>query len=174
MDSFENQIISAIKKIRNANRRPDAEKIFKTITKESASNLTLDDVQQKLNEMQSNSKLRNTPYQGLDSYYIVQNDTGDAITSSDDILRTFCDETDIDCDIGFNVSVGTPTMVRNKTADSLSNLSQKNHTQLVDIKAYFMSEIDGLKKEIKSLKQQVNVVLLKLNCNKNRLLLKNF
>ena len=86
----------------------------------------------------------------------------------------FCDETDIDCDIGFNVSVGTPTMVRNKTADSLSNLSQNNHTQLVDIKAYFMSEIDGLKKEIKSLKQQVNVVLLKLNCNKNRLLLKNF
>ena len=121
--------------------------------------------------MQSSFKLRN---QGLDSYYIVQSDTVDAITSSDDILRTFCDETDIDCDIGFNVSVGTPTMVRNKTADSLSNLSQNNHTQLVDIKAYFMSEIDGLKKEIKSLKQQVNVVLLKLNCNKNRLLLKNF
>ena len=48
MDSFENQIISAIKKIRNANRRPDAEKIFKTITKDSASNVTLDDIQQKL------------------------------------------------------------------------------------------------------------------------------
>ena len=124
MDSFENQIISAIKKIRNANRRPDAEKIFKTITKESASNLTLDDVQQKLHEMQSSSKLRNTQFQGLDSYYIVQSDTGDAITSSDDkILRSFCDETDTDCDIGLNVSVGTPTMFRNKTADSLSNLS---------------------------------------------------
>ena len=62
MDSFENQIISAIKKIRNANRRPDAEKIFKTITKESASNLTLDDIQQKLHEMQSSCKLRNTPH----------------------------------------------------------------------------------------------------------------
>ena len=123
MDSFGNQIISAIKKIRNANTRPDAEKIFKTITKESTSNLTLDDVQQKVHEMQSSSKPRNTPYQGLDSYYIVQSDVGDAITSSDDILKTFCDETDIDCDTGFNVSVGTPTMVRNKTADSLSNLS---------------------------------------------------
>ena len=43
MDSFENQIISAIKKIRNVNRRPDAEKIF-------------------------SSKLRNTQHQGLDSY----------------------------------------------------------------------------------------------------------
>ena len=70
MDSFENQIISAIKKIRNANRRPDAEKIFKTITKESASNVTLDDIQQKLHEMQSSFKLRNTPDQGLDSFYI--------------------------------------------------------------------------------------------------------
>ena len=85
----------------------------------------------------------------MDSYYIVQRDTGDAITSSDDILRTFCDETDIDCDIGFNVSVGTPTMVKNKTADSLSDLSQNNHTQLVGIKAYFMSEIEELKKEDK-------------------------
>ena len=45
MDSFENQIITPVKKIRKANRRADAEKIFKTITKESASNLTLDDVQ---------------------------------------------------------------------------------------------------------------------------------
>ena len=92
MDSFENQIITAVKKIRNANRRPDAEKIFKTITKESASNLTLDDIRQKLNKMQSTSKLRNTPYQGLDSYYIVQSDKGDAITSNEDILRTFCNE----------------------------------------------------------------------------------
>ena len=70
-----------MKKIRHANRRPDAEKIFKTITKESASNLTLNDVQQKLQEMQSGSKLRNAPYQGLDSYYIVQSDIGDAIKS---------------------------------------------------------------------------------------------
>ena len=51
MDSFENQIITAIKKIRNAKRRVDAEKIFEAITKESASNLTLDAVQQNLHEM---------------------------------------------------------------------------------------------------------------------------
>ena len=86
MDSFENQIITPIKKIRSANRRTDAEKIFKTITKESASNLTIDDVQ--LHEMQSSSKMRNTQYQISDSYHIVQSDTGDAITSSEDILKT--------------------------------------------------------------------------------------
>ena len=56
----------------------------------------------------------------------------------------------MNCDIGLNVSVGTSTMVRNRTADSLSDLSQNNHIQLVDIKAYFMNEIEELRKEIKS------------------------
>ena len=42
MDSFENQIITAIKKIRNWNKGPDAEKFFIIITKEYTSNLTLD------------------------------------------------------------------------------------------------------------------------------------
>ena len=45
MNSFGNQINTAIKKISKANRQLDAEKIFKTITKESASDLTLDEVQ---------------------------------------------------------------------------------------------------------------------------------
>ena len=105
MESFENQITTAKRKIRNANRWPYAEKIFKTV--------------------------------------IFQSDTGDAIaiTSTENILRTFCDETDIDGDNRLSVSVETSTMVRNKTSDSLSNLSQNNHIQLVDIKAYFMNEI---------------------------------
>ena len=98
MDSFENQIITAIKKIRSGNRRADAETIFKAVTKEYTSNLTLVDVQQTLHEMQSSSKLRNTPYQDLASYYKVQREIGDTITSSDDILGTFCDKTDIDSD----------------------------------------------------------------------------
>ena len=89
MNSFENQINTAIKKISKANRQPDAEKIFKTITKESASDLTLDDVQEKLLEIQSSSKLRNAPYQGLDCYYIFQSDTDDAIRSRENILRSF-------------------------------------------------------------------------------------
>ena len=71
---------------------------------------------------------------------MVQSDTGDAITCSDDILGTFCDETDIDSVIDANVSVGTPTIVRNRTADSPSDLSQNNHIQLVDIKGYFINE----------------------------------
>ena len=75
--------------------------------------------------------------------------------------------------IGFNVSQGTPTTIRTKIPDSLSNLSQNNHTQLVDIKAYFLSEIDGLKKEIKSLKQQVNCKDKLVGKNNSEILLKS-
>ena len=71
---------------------------------------------------------------------MVQSETCDAITYSDDILGKFCDETDIDSTFDANVSVGTPTIVRNRTADSLSDLSQNNHIQLEDIKGYFVSE----------------------------------
>ena len=54
---------------------------------------------------------------------MVQSETGDAITYSDDILGTFCNETDIDSTFDANVSVGAPTIVRNRTADSLSDSS---------------------------------------------------
>ena len=54
---------------------------------------------------------------------MVQSETGDAITCSDDILGTFCDEIDIDSAFDANVSVGTPTIVGNRNADSLSDLS---------------------------------------------------
>ena len=53
IDSFENQIITAIKKIRNDNRQSEAEKkSLKTIIKKSASYIMFDDVQQKLPVMQ--------------------------------------------------------------------------------------------------------------------------
>ena len=127
MDSFESQIITAIKKIRNSNKQPEAEKILKAITKDSGSKLTLDGIQQKLHNMQSSSNLRNIPYQDLDSFNIVQSDRGDVIASSDDILGTFCDKADIDSDIDLVVSVRTSAIVRNKTADSSNDLSQNNY-----------------------------------------------
>ena len=105
MNRFENQIITAINKIRNDNRR---QKIFETITKESASNITLQAAQQKLREIQSSSKKRNTPYQGLDSHYIVQNDANEPVVSSTNILGTFCNETAADSDIDLNISGGKP------------------------------------------------------------------
>ena len=115
----------------------DNKKIFETITKESASNITLQAAQQKLCEIQSSSKLRNTPYQGLDSYYVVQKDTNDPVVSSSDILGTFCNETVTDSDIDLNISVETSAIVRSKTADTTSDLSQNNHIQLVAIKTFY-------------------------------------
>ena len=134
MNRLENQIITAINKIRNDNRR---QKIFETITKESASNIALQAAQQKLREIQSSSKLRNTPYQGLDSHYIVQIDTSVPVVSNSDILGTFCNETVTDSDIDSNISVETSAMVRSKTADTTSDLSQNNHIQLVAIKTFY-------------------------------------
>ena len=48
MDIFENQIIDAIEKIRDLRQRPDADRIFRTITKNAATNIPLADVQQKI------------------------------------------------------------------------------------------------------------------------------
>ena len=62
-----------------------------------------------------------------------------------DILGTFYDKTGIDSDIDLIVSVRTPAIVRNKTADSSIDLSQNSHIQLVAIKAYFMNKICQLK-----------------------------
>ena len=61
----------------------------------------------------------------MESQYLVQSDISDTITISDDIWGTFCHETDIDSDIDFNVLLGTTTIVKNKTADSPSNLSSE-------------------------------------------------
>ena len=51
MNRFENYTIIAINKITSGNKRPDTEKIFETITKKSALNISLDDALQKLREM---------------------------------------------------------------------------------------------------------------------------
>ena len=45
MDIFNTQIIAAIKKVKTQKGRPDGDKIFKEIVKESATNFTLGDIQ---------------------------------------------------------------------------------------------------------------------------------
>ena len=71
MDSFSTQILDAIKKIITQKGRTDSDKIFKEIVKESATNFTLEDIQQALQHMVSNGKVINIPHKGLDSYYVV-------------------------------------------------------------------------------------------------------
>ena len=44
MDIFSTQILAAITKIRTQKGRPDSDKIFNEIVKESATNFTLEDI----------------------------------------------------------------------------------------------------------------------------------
>ena len=48
MHIFSTQIIAAIKKSRTQKGRPDSDKIFKEVVKKSATNITLEDIQQAL------------------------------------------------------------------------------------------------------------------------------
>ena len=48
MDIFSTQIEAAINKIRTQKGRPNSDKIFKEIVKESATNFILEDIQQAL------------------------------------------------------------------------------------------------------------------------------
>ena len=66
-DNFENQKIHPIKKIRDLRQRPDADRIFKTITKDAATNICLANVQQKIDQIISGAQLQNKSFQGLDS-----------------------------------------------------------------------------------------------------------
>ena len=85
MDNFENQIIDAIKKIRDLRQRPDLDRIFRTITKDAATNISLADVQQKIDQMISSSQLQNKPFQGMDSYYLLS----DSIQENNSICNAF-------------------------------------------------------------------------------------
>ena len=67
MDNFENQIIHAIKKIRDLRQTPDADRIFRTITKDAAANKCLAYVQQKIDQIISGCQLQNKPFQGMNS-----------------------------------------------------------------------------------------------------------
>ena len=58
MDNFENQIIHAIKKTKDLRQRPDVNRIFRTITKDAATNISLADVQQKVDQIISSSQLK--------------------------------------------------------------------------------------------------------------------
>ena len=85
IDIFSNQIVAAIKKVRTQNRRPDSDKIFKEVVEESATNNTLEDIQQALQHMISGGKLMNALHKGLDSYYVI--DTQSVVDTCEEIFR---------------------------------------------------------------------------------------
>ena len=155
MDNFENQIIDAIKKIRDLRQRPDADRIFRTITKDAATNISLADVQQKIDQMISSSQLQNKPFQGMDSYYVLSDSIQENNSICDAVLELFEQKLDTTPPIKVSNSVETPSLLNDlRNSDNTKNMSYDVDVQLVAIKAYFMNEIYELKREISQLKGQ--------------------
>ena len=154
MDNFENQIIHAIKKIRDLRQRPDVDRIFRTITKDAATNISLADVQQKIDQMISSSQLQNKPFQGMDSYYVLSDSIQENNSICNTVLELLEQKLDTTPPIKENNSVETPSLNDLKNSDNTKNMSYDVDVQLVAIKAYFMNEIYELKREISQLKVQ--------------------
>ena len=75
MDVFEEQVLDAISKIRKRNKRPDAETIFKHISSNSASNICMNDIKEKLQELIDISKIEKCKTNhGLNSHFIINSE----------------------------------------------------------------------------------------------------
>ena len=142
MDDFENQIIHVIKKIRDLRQRPDADRTFRTITEDAATNICLADIQQKIDQIISGSQLQNKPCQGMDSQYV-----------SDSSLQTRLQTPSTK--VRYYTSHKSKIFLNDlKSSDNTKNMSYDVDVQPVPIKVYFMNEIYELKREISQLKIQ--------------------
>ena len=146
---------NAIKKIRTQKVRPDSDKIFKENIKESATNFTLEDIQQGLQHMVSDGNLINVPHKGLDSYYVVNTHSVEFTCDKDIDLKKNPVPNDTDFLPSLNISVGNPKIDSTKYKSSSRDSSQDLLAQIVAMKAYFMNEIYKLKNEICFLKNQL-------------------
>ena len=140
--------------IRDLRQKPDADRIFRTITKDAATNISLAGVQQKIEQMISSSQLQNKPFQGMDSYYALSDSIQENNSICNAVLEFFEQKLDITLPIKVNYSVETPSLNDLKNSDSTKNMSYDVDVQLVAIKGYFMNEIYELKREISQLKGQ--------------------
>ena len=109
-DIFSTQILAAIKKIRTQIGRPDSDKIFKEIVKKSATNFTLEDVQQALLHMASDGKLINIPHKSLDSYYVADTQSVEFTCDKNIDLQKNPTPNDTDFPPSLNISPETPTI----------------------------------------------------------------
>ena len=155
MDSFSTQTVAAIKKIRTEKGRPYSAKIFKEAVKESATNITLEDIQQALQNMVSDGKLINAPHKGLDSYYVVDTQSIEVTCCEDINFQKNPTPNDTDSFPSLNISVETPKIDSTECKSSSRDSSQDLLAQVVAMKAYFMSDTYELTNEICCLKNKL-------------------
>ena len=150
MDVFGEQVLDAISKIKKRSKGPDPETIFKHILSNSASSICFNDVKEKLQELIEISKIEKRKInQGLDSYFINNSETG-LIAEDQGIFGTQ------EC-TGRNITVGDPVetpTIKNANTPPLNEVHVEDFTvRFVEMKAFLMNEIFGLKTEIRSLKE---------------------
>ena len=76
MDFLEKDILDYILQIRGKSKRPDAESIFKHLRSNSATNLTMEVVEESIKILIAKSKVINKKTkQGLDSFFIIDDQT---------------------------------------------------------------------------------------------------
>ena len=154
---FECHIFQTIKDIRNQNRIPNINAIFKNIIRTNATNITVEDVKQQVDLLIAVARLKNMPTsQGLDSFYIIENST----TFQADLTLEFQQEDSI-----YNIVTQITEQVSSQTSsphETNRNQQVKDrfdnfNAQIAAIKASFMNEIYELKNEVERLKQKVKV-----------------
>ena len=155
MDVLGEQVLDAILKIRKRNKRLGAETIFKHMSSNSASNICMNDVKERLPELIDISKIeKHKANQGLDSYFIINSETR-LITENQGIFGA----QDAFHSTGPNIKVGDSvetSMIKNKNTPPLNEVHVEDFAaRFVAMKAFFMNEIFRLKMEIKYLKEKL-------------------
>ena len=141
MDLFSPYILAAIKKIRTQKRRLDSDKIFKEVVKESATNITLEDIQHALQYIVNKGKLTNTPHKGLDSYCAVDTQLVDDTCCEDIDFQKNPTPIVTDSLPSLNISVEIPKIDNSKYKSYSRDSSQVLLEQVAAMKAYFMNKV---------------------------------
>ena len=126
--------------------------IFRTITRDAATNIYLADIQQKIDQIMSSSKLQKKQFHVMDSYYVLSDSIQEKNSICNLVLELFEQKLDTTPPIKVSNSVETPSLNNLKNSDNTKNISYDVDVQLVAIKAYLMNEICELKCEISLLK----------------------
>ena len=133
------------------------DRIFRTITRDAATNIYLADIQQKIDQIMSSSKLQNKQFHVMDSYYVLSDSIQEKNSICNLVLELFEQKLDTTPPIKVNNSVETPSLNDLKNSDNTKNISYDVDVQLVAIRSYLMNEIFELKREISLLKVQEKI-----------------
>ena len=124
MDSFERQIIESIYTIRKDCKRPDIESIYRIISSKPANNIMIREVEEKINLLFSDKKIKNHQTKREDSLFALDDSLGRESQFIDGSVTIDSN------DITVNISVEIP---------KIENL--KNATLARDLKRYLRAQI---------------------------------